>query len=114
MNQTQQKPEAQAAPEQRSRGNSHDAENPAPAAERLASRAHEAIDRAEETASSIEDGLRSRARHAAEVAAEAEERALAGARDHAAQARRYIRSNPFATAGIAFAAGIVISALLRR
>ena len=62
-----------------------------------------------------QDGRQSDGQHIeAAPAAETEERIRSEARDRAAQARRLIRSNPFATAGIAFAAGVVLSALLRR
>ncbi|HEX7082062.1 MAG TPA: hypothetical protein VF329_13720 [Gammaproteobacteria bacterium] len=79
-----------------------------------ASMAHEAVDRAADSAAKAEERLREAAlageERLREKGAEARmtaERAL----DHM---RQYTRDNPFAAAGIAFAAGMILSRLLRR
>lgn len=60
------------------------------------------------------DSLRSAGRMAGEELSEAGSAAARGARDLWDQAGEAIRKNPMAAAGIAFAAGVVLSRLLRR
>lgn len=84
------------------------------ATEQAASAAHTAVDRAAESAARAEERLREaavageqRLREKSEEARVTAERAL----DHI---RQYTRDNPFAAAGIAFAAGVILSRLMRR
>jgi ElaB/YqjD/DUF883 family membrane-anchored ribosome-binding protein len=60
--------------------------------DRNASMAHETIDRAKRL----------------------QEQAVHAAQDNVRRARSYIESNPLTTAGIAFAAGVLLSTLIRR
>ena len=60
------------------------------------------------------ESLRSASRLAGEELAEAGSAAARGARDLWDQAGEAIRKNPVAATGIAFAAGVILSRLLRR
>lgn len=84
------------------------------ATEQAASVAHGAVDRAADTAAKAEERIREaaatgeqRLREKGEEARVTAERAL----DHI---RQYTRDNPFAAAGIAFAAGMILSRLMSR
>lgn len=82
--------------------------------DRLAGSAHEAVDRAAERAKRAEETIRqsamesSRAAHEKVDAARQELDVLAG------KVERYVKSNPVTAAGVAFAAGVLLSSLLRR
>lgn len=82
--------------------------------ENVAKAAHEAVDRAADTAGKAEERVRRAASESEErlraksaEARESTERTLE-------QFRQYTRDNPVTSAGIAFAAGIVVSRLLSR
>lgn len=60
------------------------------------------------------EGLRSATRVAGEELSEAGAAAARGAQDLWAQTGDAIRKNPMAAAGLAFAAGVILSRLLRR
>lgn len=84
------------------------------ATEQAATAAHSAVNRAADKAARAEERVREatatggeRLREKGEEARVTAERAL----DHI---RQYTRDNPFAAAGIAFAAGIILSRLMRR
>lgn len=84
------------------------------ATEQAAGAAHGAVDRAADTAARAEERIREaaavgeqRLREKGEEARVTAERAL----DHF---RQYTRDNPLAAAGIAFAAGVILSRLMRR
>ncbi|HZD51846.1 MAG TPA: hypothetical protein VE175_02260 [Woeseiaceae bacterium] len=84
------------------------------AAEQAAKVAHGAVDRATETAARAEERVREataageqRLREKGEEARVIADRAL----DHM---REYTKENPFAAAGIAFAAGVLLSRLMSR
>jgi len=85
-----------------------------PTTDRLAAMAHDTVDRVAESANYAEKEVRSAASRAAEQAKEMQEQAMAAADENVKKARSYIEENPLKSAGIAFAAGVVISALLRR
>jgi ElaB/YqjD/DUF883 family membrane-anchored ribosome-binding protein len=76
--------------------------------------AHETVDRVAESANYAEKEVRNAAGRAAEHAREMQEQAIAAAEENVQKARSYIEENPLMSAGIAFAAGVIISALLRR
>lgn len=82
--------------------------------QRAAERAHQTIDRAAELASGAEQSLRAGAARAGETLREGEERALETLDDSVQRVKSYVEKNPLAAAGIAFAAGLLVSALLRR
>ena len=78
--------------------------------DRLASMAHETIDRVTPKANRAEHQVRGAAADTATLMQEH----LAAARDNLHKARSYAERNPLITAGIAFAAGALLSALIRR
>ena len=82
--------------------------------DRLASMAHDTIDKVAETAAHAEKQARDAASRAAEKAREAESQVRAAADQSIKGVRSYVEQNPFASAGIAFAAGVILSSLLRR
>jgi ElaB/YqjD/DUF883 family membrane-anchored ribosome-binding protein len=96
----------------RSAGRNHSTENPT--TERLAAMAHDTVDRVAESATYAEQEVRSAASRAAEQARNYGEQAKAAADENVQKARSFIEENPLMSAGIAFAAGIVFSALIRR
>jgi len=82
--------------------------------DRLASTARETIDRVTPKANRGEQELRVAATKVADSAKLLQERAVEAARDKVRAVRSYAESNPLTTAGIAFAAGVLLSALIRR
>ena len=82
--------------------------------ERLAGRAHEAIDRAAATASQAEQRVRETAARAAATARRSEQQLEERMSESVERLRSYVERNPMASAGIAFVAGVVLSSLLRR
>lgn len=82
--------------------------------DRFAAKAHETVDTLAERAQRAEREVRGAAartvEHAQELQEDARERAEQGLR----RAGAYAESNPLAFAGIAFAAGVLVSTLLRR
>ena len=81
--------------------------------DRLASMAHETIDRVTPKANRAENQVRGAATRAADTAKLMQEHVEA-AQDNLRKARSYAESNPLITAGIAFAAGALLTALIRR
>jgi ElaB/YqjD/DUF883 family membrane-anchored ribosome-binding protein len=73
--------------------------------DQLASRMHETVDRVADTARTAERHIRARA---------AEQRALEALESNLQKARSYVEENPLLSAGLAFAAGVVLSGLLTR
>ncbi len=84
------------------------------ATEQAASLAHEAVDRVAETAAKAEERIREAALASEERLREKGEEARVTADRLLDHMRQYTRDNPFAAAGIAFAAGMILSRLLRR
>ena len=82
--------------------------------DRLASMAHETIDRVTHKASRAENEVRGAATRAVDSAKLMQEHAVAAAEENLRKVRSYAESNPLITAGIAFAAGALLSALVRR
>jgi ElaB/YqjD/DUF883 family membrane-anchored ribosome-binding protein len=82
--------------------------------DRLASTAHETIDRVAPKANRAEHEVRVAATKAVDSAKLFQEHAVEAARDKVRAARSYAETNPLTTAGIAFAAGVLLSALVRR
>lgn len=85
-----------------------------PTTDRIAAMAHDTVDRVAESANYAEKEVRSAASRAAEHAREMQEQAVEAAGENVKKARSYIEENPLMSAGIAFAAGVVFSALIRR
>jgi ElaB/YqjD/DUF883 family membrane-anchored ribosome-binding protein len=82
--------------------------------DRLASMAHETIDRITPHANRTEHDVRGAATKAAESAKLMQEHTVEAAEENLRKVRSYAESNPLITAGIAFAAGALLSALVRR
>ena len=82
--------------------------------DRLASMAHEAIDRATPRVNRAEQEVRGAAAKAADSAKLLQEHAVQAAEENLSRVRSFIGSNPLATAAMAFAAGALLSALVRR
>ena len=83
-----------------------------PTTERLASMAHDTIDRVADVANEAEREVRGRATRTARQAREAGEQAMAAADEHISKFRAYVEENPLLSAGIAFAAGMLMVSLL--
>jgi ElaB/YqjD/DUF883 family membrane-anchored ribosome-binding protein len=86
----------------------------ASATDRLASMAHDTLDRVTPKANRAEHEVRNAAARTTESVKHLQEQAVEAAEEGLRQARSYIASNPLTTAGIAFAAGVLLSALIRR
>ena len=97
-----------------SRTTGSDADTMSTTSDRLASMAHETVDKVAETARHAEQQARGAAAVAADKARETEDRVRAAADEGLTTIRSYVEQNPLASASIAFAAGIVVSSLLRR
>lgn len=82
--------------------------------ERAAAAAHRVVDQVAEKASGAEEHLRERASRTSDQVESSTEEIKARAQDGLASAEKYARENPLAAAGIAFAAGVLASVLLRR
>jgi len=87
---------------------------PETASEKLASQAHEKIDQVAESAAAVESTARAKVadanRKAKDIGAKTQEQG----EELAATAKKAIAENPLAAAGAAFAAGFILSAILRR
>ena len=82
--------------------------------DRLAAMAHETIDRVAPKANRAELDMRSTAARTVEGVKHLEEQALETAGKSLHQLHSFIEKNPLTTAGIAFAAGALLSMLIRR
>ena len=78
--------------------------------DRLASMVHETVDRMTPRANRAEDEVRGAASKAVDSAKLFQERAV----EATGTVRSYAETNPLTTAAIAFAAGVLLSALVRR
>jgi ElaB/YqjD/DUF883 family membrane-anchored ribosome-binding protein len=76
--------------------------------------AHETIDRVTPKANRVETEMRDTAARAAEGVKNLEEQALDTAKNGLHRVEAFIDANPLMSAGIAFAAGALLSALIRR
>jgi ElaB/YqjD/DUF883 family membrane-anchored ribosome-binding protein len=82
--------------------------------ERVAAMAHDTIDRVTAKTSRAQHELRDAAAKAAQSGKLLQGRAVEAAEDNVRKLRSYSESNPFITAGIAFAVGALLGAMLRR
>jgi ElaB/YqjD/DUF883 family membrane-anchored ribosome-binding protein len=80
----------------------------------IAAKAHETVDTIAERAQRAEREVRGAASKTAEQARQLQEDATAKAEQSLRRANSYLESNPLAFVGIAFAAGLLLSSLLRR
>lgn len=84
------------------------------ATEKAADAAHSAVDRTAEGAAKAEERLREAATTGEQLLREKGAEARVSAERAMDHVRQYTRENPLAAAGIAFAAGLVLSRLLSR
>ena len=82
--------------------------------DRLAAMAHETIDGATSKVSRAEQQVRGAVAKTADSAKLLQEHAMQAAEENLRSVRSFIGSNPLVAAGIAFAAGALLSALVRR
>lgn len=82
--------------------------------DKVARAAHDTIDDTAEKARSFEASLRGGAKNANQALNEQQDAAIAKMREVTGKAEAFAREQPLTAAGIAFAAGIVAAALLRR
>lgn len=81
---------------------------------RITEKAHETVDKVAASAEHAEEALRARAADA-EVRMRDMGAKISGAtHDSSEHLRSYVRDNPLTSAGIAFAVGYVVSAIMRR
>ena len=98
----------------RTSGRNNSADDVSPTAERLAAKAHDTVDRVAEAANYAEREVRGAAARTAEQAKELRDQALERADENMQRVRSYVEQNPMMAAGIAFAAGVLLSTLFRR
>lgn len=89
-------------------------ESGAPFTEKTVAAAHEAIDRLSERVARTEERLRGAASEGQQTWTERQEELRAQVEGSVSSAREYAQENPLMTAGIAFAAGLIVANLLRR
>lgn len=82
--------------------------------DRLASMAHDTIDRVTPKVNRAEHDVRGAAARTAEGAKHLQQQAVEATEENLRKVRSYIERNPLTTAGIAFAVGALLSALVRR
>lgn len=88
--------------------------HPGSTTERVAARAHETVDGLAHRAERAEREIRGAAARTAEQAREFQDRATESAEQGARRVAQYVETNPLTCVGIAFAAGVIFSSLLRR
>lgn len=81
---------------------------------KLAIAAHQAVDKAAEKAAEAERTLRDKTATNEEALREVADKTSLKAKQLKSDAQRYVDNNPLAAAGIAFVAGILVSAWMRR
>ena len=86
----------------------------APLTEKATSAAHEAVDALSTKAATAESSVRKGASSSAEALSEKQLIAREKLSECTAKTRAFASENPLATAGIAFAAGMLITSLFRR
>jgi ElaB/YqjD/DUF883 family membrane-anchored ribosome-binding protein len=82
--------------------------------EQLQSAAHETIDRVAQAATGAEQRIRAKAAEATDTAHRTQAQAGEAVGRGVAELKSYVATNPLASAGIAIAAGVILSAILRR
>lgn len=82
--------------------------------DRAAEKAHDLVDRTADKARELESRLREGSEATQEQLTEQKERAAEALDNTRQEVERFVRERPLASAGIAFAAGLIASRLLRR
>jgi ElaB/YqjD/DUF883 family membrane-anchored ribosome-binding protein len=80
----------------------------------LAAMAHDTVDRVAEAANHAETGVRSAAARTTRQVKDLQDQAMETADENMKRVRTYVKKNPLTATGIAFAAGVVLSAIFRR
>ncbi len=93
---------------------SNTAQVEAPFTEKATEAAHHAVDALSSRAASAEHSVRQGASSSAKTLSEKQAAARAKISEYGGKTRQFAAENPLATAGIAFAAGMLVTALLRR
>lgn len=86
----------------------------APTSQRISSIVHEAIDSASDRAEKVEKKLRTEADHLAEKSSAAAADAKRQLEDSVNGLDKFVRERPFTAAGIAFAAGVLGTLLVKK
>ena len=86
----------------------------APFTDKATSAAHQAVDALSSKAATAEQGIRHGAASSAETLSEKQKIAREKLTEYSGKTRQLASENPLATAGIAFAAGMLVTALLNR
>ncbi|BDF96422.1 MULTISPECIES: hypothetical protein [Pseudoalteromonas] len=86
----------------------------APLTDKATSAAHLAVDALSSKAATAEQSIRHGAASSAETLSEKQKVAREKLTEYSGKTRQLASENPLATAGIAFAAGMLVTALLRR
>ena len=81
---------------------------------RAAAKAHETVDRVADAADDAEQQVRGAAARKVRQAKELQDDMLDAVSDKLGKVDSYVKENPFTAAGIAFALGAIVSALIRR
>ncbi len=85
----------------------------APLTDKATSAAHNAVDALSTRAATAEQNIREGANNSAETLSEKQQIAREKLNQYSGKTRKFAAENPLATAGIAFAAGMLVSALVR-
>jgi len=93
---------------------SSDFGNSTSTSDRLASMAHETIERVTPKVNRVEHEVRGVAARAGDGAKLLQERAVEAAEANLLRVRSFIETNPLTSAGIAFATGVLLISLIRR
>ena len=86
----------------------------APLTEKATSAAHQAVDTLSSKAAAAEQNIRQGASTSSETLSEKQKLAQDKLTEYSGKTRKLASENPLATAGIAFAAGMLVTALIRR
>lgn len=90
------------------------AHSEAPFTDKATSAAHDAVDALSTRAATAEHNIREGASSSAETLSEKQKIAREKLTQYSGRTRQLASENPLATAGVAFAAGMLVSALIRR
>ena len=96
------------------RNGQHEKERATSATDYVAAKAHETVDTIHERAQRAEREVRGAAERTAEQARQLRDQYAESAEEGLKRATSYLESNPLAVVGIAFVAGVLLSAMLRR
>jgi ElaB/YqjD/DUF883 family membrane-anchored ribosome-binding protein len=89
-------------------------QSPESTTERVAKAAHAVVDEAAAKAKVVEEEIRDRAEQAGEALEETQQVASEQAEQYLKKAESFVSERPMFAAGIAFAAGVLATAMLRR